>query len=64
MCRRFSRLEDGYHCFKVPAIDLCVAGNKFVVQANRQLLGPCGVDLLPGLTGNAIIAINRAIYSW
>lgn len=36
------------------------AGNKFVVEAKRQLFGQCGIDLLPGPTEIAIIADDSA----
>jgi sulfopropanediol 3-dehydrogenase len=39
-----------------PVDMLCGAGNKFVVEAKRQLFGQCGIDLLPGPTEIAIIA--------
>jgi sulfopropanediol 3-dehydrogenase len=43
-----------------PVDMLCGAGNKFVVEAKRQLFGQCGIDLLPGPTEIAIIADDRA----
>jgi len=46
---------------KVPPVDLlCGAGNKFVVEAKRQLFGQCGIDLLPGPTEIAVIADDSA----
>lgn len=60
--------EGGYRLFEedieianglgvVPPADLlCGVGNKFVVDAKRQLLGQCGIDLLAGLTEIVIIA--------
>jgi sulfopropanediol 3-dehydrogenase len=45
----------------VPPVDmLCGAGNKFIVEAKRQLFGRCGIDLLAGPTEIAIIADNSA----
>lgn len=45
----------------VPPVDLlCGAGNKFVVEAKRQLFGKCGIDLLPGPTEIAVIADDSA----
>ena len=43
-----------------PVDMLCGAGNKFVVEAKRQLFGQCGIDLLPGPTEIAIIADDNA----
>jgi len=43
-----------------PVDILCGAGNKFVVEAKRQLFGQCGIDLLPGPTEIAIIADDSA----
>ncbi|MBW2430495.1 MAG: histidinol dehydrogenase, partial [Deltaproteobacteria bacterium] len=43
-----------------PVDMLCGAGNKFVVEAKRQLFGQCGIDLLPGPTEIAIIADDSA----
>jgi len=43
-----------------PADLLCGAGNKFVVEAKRQLFGQCGIDLLAGPTEIAIIADDSA----
>jgi sulfopropanediol 3-dehydrogenase len=43
-----------------PVDMLCGAGNKFVVEAKRQLFGQCGIDLLPGPTEIAIIADDGA----
>ena len=43
-----------------PVDMLCGAGNKFVVEAKRQLFGQCGIDLLPGPTEIAIIADESA----
>jgi sulfopropanediol 3-dehydrogenase len=46
---------------EVPPVDLlCGAGNKFVVEAKRQLFGQCGIDLLPGPTEIAVIADDSA----
>jgi len=39
-----------------PVDILCGAGNKYVVEAKRQLFGRCGIDLLPGPTEIMIIA--------
>jgi sulfopropanediol 3-dehydrogenase len=45
----------------VEAVDvLCGAGNKFVAEAKRQLLGRCGIDLLAGPTEILIIADDGA----
>jgi sulfopropanediol 3-dehydrogenase len=45
----------------VPAVDmLCGAGNKYVVEAKRQLFGRCGIDLLAGPTEILIIADDAA----
>lgn len=43
-----------------PVDMLCGAGNKFVVEAKRQLFGQCGIDLLPGPTEIAIITDDSA----
>jgi len=43
-----------------PVDMLCGAGNKFVVEAKRQLFGQCGIDLLPGPTEIAVIADDSA----
>lgn len=43
-----------------PVDMLCGAGNKFVVEAKRQLFGQCGIDLLPGPTEIALIADDSA----
>lgn len=45
----------------VPAVDmLCGAGNRFVVEAKRQLFGSCGIDLLAGPTEILVIADDTA----
>jgi sulfopropanediol 3-dehydrogenase len=45
----------------VPAVDmLCGAGNRFVVEAKRQLFGRCGIDLLAGPTEILAIADDTA----
>ena len=50
-----------YGMGEVPPVDLlCGAGNKFVVEAKRQLFGQCGIDLLPGPTEIAVIADDSA----
>jgi len=50
-----------YGMDEVPPVDLlCGAGNKFVVEAKRQLFGQCGIDLLPGPTEIAVIADDSA----
>jgi len=50
-----------YGMSEVPPVDLlCGAGNKFVVEAKRQLFGQCGIDLLPGPTEIAVIADDSA----
>ncbi len=50
-----------YGMNEVEPVDmLCGAGNKFVVEAKRQLFGQCGIDLLPGPTEIAIIADDSA----
>lgn len=50
-----------YGMGEVPPADLlCGAGNKFVVEAKRQLFGQCGIDLLPGPTEIAVIADDSA----
>ena len=43
-----------------PVDILCGAGNKYVVEAKRQLFGRCGIDLLPGPTEIMIIADDSA----
>jgi len=43
-----------------PADILCGAGNKYVVEAKRQLFGRCGIDILAGPTEILIIADNSA----
>src|SRR5262245_13601586 len=43
-----------------PVDILCVAGNKCVAEAKRQLFGRCGIDLLAGPTEIAIIADESA----
>jgi sulfopropanediol 3-dehydrogenase len=43
-----------------PVDILCGAGNKFVVEAKRQLFGRCGIDLLAGPTEILIIADDSA----
>ncbi len=50
-----------YGMDEIPPVDLlCGAGNKFVVEAKRQLFGQCGIDLLPGPTEIAVIADDSA----
>jgi sulfopropanediol 3-dehydrogenase len=45
----------------LPPVDMiCGAGNKFVVEAKRQLFGRCGIDLLAGPTEILIIADDTA----
>ena len=45
----------------VPPVDmLCGAGNRFVVEAKRQLFGRCGIDLLAGPTEILVIADDTA----
>ncbi len=43
-----------------PVDVLCGAGNKYVVEAKRQLFGRCGIDLLAGPTEILIIADESA----
>jgi len=43
-----------------PVDVLCGAGNKFVVEAKRQLFGKCGIDLLAGPTEILVIADDEA----
>ena len=43
-----------------PVDILCGAGNKYVVEAKRQLFGRCGIDLLAGPTEILIIADDSA----
>jgi sulfopropanediol 3-dehydrogenase len=43
-----------------PVDVLCGAGNKYVVEAKRQLFGRCGIDLLAGPTEILIIADDHA----
>jgi len=43
-----------------PVDIVCGAGNKFVAEANRQLFGRCGIDLLAGPTEIAVIADDSA----
>ena len=43
-----------------PVDILCGAGNKYVVEAKRQLFGRCGIDILAGPTEILIIADNSA----
>lgn len=44
-----------------PAVDMvCGAGNRFVVEAKRQLFGRCGIDLLAGPTEILVIADDAA----
>jgi len=43
-----------------PVDMLCGAGNKYVVEAKRQLFGRCGIDLLAGPTEILIIADDAA----
>ena len=46
-----------------PVDILCGAGNKYVVEAKRQLFGRCGIDLLAGPTEILVIADDSAIPS-
>jgi len=43
-----------------PVDMLCGAGNRYVVEAKRQLFGRCGIDLLAGPTEILIIADDAA----
>jgi len=43
-----------------PVDILCGAGNKYVVEAKRQLFGRCGIDLLAGPTEIMVIADDSA----
>jgi sulfopropanediol 3-dehydrogenase len=43
-----------------PVDIICGAGNKYVVEAKRQLFGRCGIDLLAGPTEILIIADDSA----
>ena len=43
-----------------PVDVLCGAGNKYVVEAKRQLFGRCGIDLLAGPTEIMVIADGSA----
>jgi sulfopropanediol 3-dehydrogenase len=43
-----------------PVDILCGAGNRYVVEAKRQLFGRCGIDLLAGPTEILIIADDSA----
>ncbi len=43
-----------------PVDMLCGAGNKYVVEAKRQLFGRCGIDILAGPTEILIIADDQA----
>lgn len=43
-----------------PVDIICGAGNKYVVEAKRQLFGRCGIDLLAGPTEIMIIADDSA----
>ena len=43
-----------------PVDVLCGAGNKYVVEAKRQLFGRCGIDLLAGPTEILVIADDEA----
>jgi len=43
-----------------PVDMICGAGNKYVVEAKRQLFGRCGIDLLAGPTEILIIADDGA----
>jgi len=43
-----------------PVDVLCGAGNKYVVEAKRQLFGRCGIDLLAGPTEIMVIADQSA----
>ncbi len=43
-----------------PVDMICGAGNKYVVEAKRQLFGRCGIDLLAGPTEIMIIADDTA----
>jgi len=43
-----------------PVDMICGAGNKYVVEAKRQLFGRCGIDLLAGPTEIMVIADDAA----
>jgi len=43
-----------------PVDVLCGAGNKYVVEAKRQLFGRCGIDILAGPTEILVIADDQA----
>ena len=43
-----------------PVDILCGAGNKYVVEAKRQLFGQCGIDILAGPTEILVIADDHA----
>lgn len=43
-----------------PVDILCGAGNKYVVEAKRQLFGQCGIDILAGPTEILVIADDDA----
>lgn len=43
-----------------PVDILCGAGNKYVVEAKRQLFGRCGIDILAGPTEILVIADDNA----
>ena len=43
-----------------PVDVLCGAGNKYVVEAKRQLFGQCGIDILAGPTEILVIADDNA----
>lgn len=43
-----------------PVDVLCGAGNKYVTEAKRQLIGRCGIDLLAGPTEILVIADDKA----
>jgi len=43
-----------------PVDILCGAGNKYVVEAKRQLFGRCGIDILAGPTEILVIADHNA----
>jgi len=46
---------------EVEPVDLlCGAGNKYVVEAKRQLFGQCGIDILAGPTEILVIADDHA----
>jgi len=55
----FAMMAFGMSVFE-PVDMLCGAGNKYVVEAKRQLFGRCNIDLLAGPTEIMVIADNTA----